>query len=470
MKLRIKVLSIGLMLILSLSACEKMIDITPNDVLLAEDAIKSPQDLQNLLASCYDAIANRLDGEAQFYNDLLADDVEKPFRDDNGFRTEIWNRNTNIFNSSVRELYQGFYTPVFRINSMDDYYDKLTELTSEEEARIRGEASFLRALCHFEVVKLWANPAGFTADNSHPGIPIRKVTSREGIQRSTTAEVYAYIISELQFAITNLPSDNGNYADKNAAKALLAMVYFQMNDFANARPLLDDVINNGGYTLSDSIDRYHPNRAGLEQEFIFSFVSVNGTDNRGDDFIGNYRNDVGTANVGIRREIYNLIKDDSTDIRGNLVGVVNEGQANEYFICRKFNNDYFACPYLTLTQMLLTRAEVAAELGDAGTASDDLNLIIARAYPGNAAKLTSAGLGAANLLVIARTERRKELFCEGDRVQSLKRIGARGTNSLVPNSAVTIRSAPWNCPGLALQFPSTEQTSVFIMNETGGCN
>ena len=51
---------------------------------------------------------------------------------------------------------------------------------------------------------------------------------------------------------------------------------------------------------------------------------------------------------------------------------------------------------------------------------------------------------------------------EGDRVQSLKRRGAADENIL-------IREAPWNCPGMILQFPISEQTDIFPLNQTGGC-
>lgn len=455
---------------LSFSSCEKMLEIRPEGVLLAEDALKTPEDMQKLLNSCYDALANQFNGSVQLFNDLLSDDIEKPYIDNLGFRTEIWNRNTNFFNSDVGGLYNRLYIPVYRVNSMELFYDKIPGLTAADINRIKAEGRFIRALCHFELVRLWARPYGYTSDNSHPGIPIRREASQEPLQRSSVAEVYQFILDDLDYAIANLPANNGKYADIRAAKALKAMVYFQMNDFANARTLLDDVINTGGFTLSDSIDRYHPTVAGMESEFVFSFVSTNAnTDNRGGDFIGSYRDDLNAPSYGIRKELYDLIMSDTTDARRKLVKIFNQGQANEFYTCSKFNNDYFGSPYLTLTKLLLTRAEIAAETGDLTTASDDVNRIIARAYPGNANKLTSAGLGASNLLVIIREERRKELFAEGDRTNQMKRIGALGVNSQLPNTSVTIRNAPWNCPGLALQFPSTEVTSVFILNETGGC-
>jgi hypothetical protein len=351
---------------------------------------------------------------------------------------------------------------------MDGFYDKIAGLTEADIKRMKAEGRFIRAICHYEAVKLWAQPYGYTADNSHPGVPIRDKASQEPIQRSSVAAVYDFIITDLQYAIANLPSTNGNYANVNAAKAVLADVYFNMNRLAECRTLLDEVMA-GPYTLSDSIDRFNQNLTGISNEFVFSFVSNNANDNRGGQFIDRYRSDTKVPDVGLRKEIYDLITSDTTDIRARLVGVVNEGKANEFFVSKKFNNDYFGSAYITLTKLLLMRAEVAAETGDLSTAVADINKIINRAYPGNTAKEATTALGE-DLLVLIREERRKELFCEGDRTYYMKRLGAFGSTSVKPVTGVTIRSAPWNCPGLALQFPSTEVTSVFILNETGGCN
>jgi len=74
-----------------------------------------------------------------------------------------------------------------------------------------------------------------------------------------------------------------------------------------------------------------------------------------------------------------------------------------------------------------------------------------------------AQANANDILTAVRYERRLEFFAEGDRIQQLKRLGAEGEN-------IVIRNAPWNCPGMILQFPISEQTSGFIMNQEGGCN
>jgi starch-binding outer membrane protein, SusD/RagB family len=447
------------------AGCKKITEERSPDAYTEEDAVKSLTDLENLLTSCYDAFANQVNGKAQTANDLMADDLAKPLKDDAAFQTEIYLRNTTIFNSDVGDLYRNLYIIPFRVNSLDQFYTKLG-IAEADRKQIDAEGKFLRAACHFEVLKLWAQPAGYTADNSHVGIVVRDVNSQLPKQRSSVAESYAFVIADLEVAIANLNEINPRssaFATKNAAKALLAKVYFQLNQPAKALPLLNDVINNGGYSLGTQLNRFNNDSA--KGEYIFATVSSNAsTDNRGSFFIGKYRSDKDNESFGLSKEFYNLIVSDTSDKRSKLVGIKNAGQDNEYYVVKKFDKDYFGVPYLNLTDMLLMRAELLAEGGNLALAIADVNQIIDRAYSNPALHQVPPAATQADVLDVIRLQRRLEFFCEGDRVQSLKRRGA------FLNAGLKIRNAPWNCAGLALQFPSTETGAGFVFNASGGCN
>lgn len=444
-------------------SCKKITEERPENAFTEEDAIKTPQDVKNLLNSCYDAFANQTNGKLQTANDLLSDDLAKPLKDDGTFQTEIYLRNTTIFNSDVGDLYKNLYIIPFRINSMADLYDRVG-VSAADRVQWDAEGKFLRAACHFETLKLWAQPSGFSPDNSHLGIVTRSENSQLPKPRSTVAETYAFIISDLTTAIANLPIANGNYANKDAAKALLAKVYYQMNRPDLALPLLNEVISAKGDAISPSLNRF--DNAAAQSEYIFATISSNAsTDNRGSRFIEKYRSDKSNESFTISKDLYTLLTTDTLDKRGKtLVGIVNAGKENEYYVTKKFNKDYFGVPYLTVTDMLLTRAEILAEQGDLPQAIIDVNKIIARAYSDSTTRFVSNAAPQSVVLTAVQLQRRLELHCEGDRVQSLKRRGAYF------NSGQTIRNAPWNCPGMILQFPSVETGEGFIFNGTGGCN
>jgi len=453
-------------LMITFSGCEKNLDVSPDPSfgLNPNEAIKSASDMQKLLNSCYDACANMMSGQFQVISDLLGDDVTAPLNND-GNATAVYNRSVAQFNGLTNSAYAQPYYTIYRVNVMDLYYEQVAFDVGEKE-RLQGEAAFLRALCHFETVKMWAQPAGFTTDNSHLGIIERSRAKNEVMLRSSVADNYKMIIDDLQKAINLLPLNNGLYATKNAAKALLAKVYFTMGNYAAALPLLNDVIG-AGYVLSDSLNRFK--REEVESEIIFGFVTTNSAydiNSRGSVFKSNYRNDISIPVLGVSSELYNLLMADTSDKRKKFVTLINPGQPNEIKASTKYNLNNFATPYLTLTDMLLTRAEIHAIQSNYAIAIADLGLIVKRAYGFGSAKLISlSSLSGQALIDEVRLQRRLEMHLEGDRLTQLKRVGAFHTPTTV------IRNAPWNCAGLVLQFPASAGTvKGFVFNIEGGCN
>ena len=104
-----------------------------------------------------------------------------------------------------------------------------------------GEARFLRALAYFFLVRNWG------------GLPIRTEANMKDrdLERSPASEVYTLILSDLKDAeihLTEKPANIGR-PTKWAAKTLLADVYLQLGQFAEARDKANEVIQSGQYTL-----------------------------------------------------------------------------------------------------------------------------------------------------------------------------------------------------------------------------
>lgn len=452
-------------LMATLTACESFLDVDPvGNILLIDEALQTPQDYENLLNSCYDVVANYKNGRIQVLNDLLSDDLAAP--NNNSDFNEVYNRNMLFFNGTIGGVYGEPYIAIMRSNSLlDALADGSTGLDAQRQTTMEAECKFIRALGHFDLVTGWAQPAGFTADNSHAGIAVRAENNINDLpQRESVQAAYNLIIADLMFAKDNLPATNGNYATSHAAEALLAKVYFQLNDFANAALYAGNVINSGVFSLevsnTDTANRFV--EGGTSTEAIFSTISSQ-LDQRSGSFTGNYRTDLGNEpTIRASLEMYVTYGLDSTDQRSRWFTVFNEGESNEYIGINKFNRQFFSVPVLHLTEMKLIRAEALAALGsDLATAIQDVNDIRERAYGGPQKNLAGSA-GASAILTAVRFERRIEMLGEGNRVQQLKRRGANG-------ESITIRNAPWNCPGMVLQFPVSELTDIFPLNETGGC-
>ena len=447
---------------ISLSSCERFLEVQPEGALLDDEAIQSTQDLQFFLNGAYAQLSGPFSGNIQVFNDLLGDDLNAP--NTNLDYREIYNRNTLFFNGTIGGQYGGIYTAVARANFIMERFDLAVDLTEAERVRIEAECRFIRAFGHYYILTLFAQPFGYTAANDHPGIMIRDKYDFELKARPTVKEVYDFILTDLEFAEDNLPSENDVYATKWAAKALKAKVHFQRGEFGQCADLCTEVLSE--YPVdTDSLGYIRFSYPERSSETIFGFISGdmgNGSIfNSSGTFVGNYRSD-NNPNPELRtnREFLELYSVNSTDKRLGFFTIVNDGAPNEFVAINKFNSDFLNVPVLHSTDLLLMRAECLAA-GDPDQAIADITAIRDRAY-GAGINPVDANASTAELLEIIRYERRIEMFGEGDRVQQLKRRGALGEQ-------ITIRNSPWNCPGMILQFPISEKTDLFDLNETGGC-
>ena len=134
-------------------------------------------------------------------------------------------------------------------------------------------------------------------------------------------------------------------------------------------------------------------------------------------------------------------------------------------LTRFTDHSFFNVPLIHLTQMMLIRAECYGETGtNLDVAVSDINTIRGRAGITSDVYLLDETATAEDLVDAARNEYRKETIGMGLWVEQLQRRGANGED-------ITIRNAPWDCPGMALQFSASEgNVAGFEFNEVGGCN
>ena len=422
------------------------------------------RDLQELLNSAYDVLGNTYNGSLQNLLNLPTDNAARPNNHDD--YTSIWLRSATIFNGTLGGVFSDLYIAVLRGNTVIENLNNPEDMLPEDRARMEAEARFIRALCHFDAVRGWAQPYGYTAGNTHPGVAIRTTTHIENAERPTVAAVYNLVLSDLAFARENLPDYNGVYATKWSAMALEAEVRFQQHDYARAYDLANQVITNGPQTFdADNYQKYvFPE---LSQESIFHVFSAiradSVTDSRNGAFRGNYYAGASRPTLGPSEELYDLAQQGATpeSQRANYFHQ-EELDGNVYHITSLFDASFFNIPILTVTQMKLIRAESAAELGQNVTqAIDDINDIRQRAYGNNMNNLVG-GTSLDGIIAAARLERRLEFPFTGQRLHDVKRIGAQG-------ESIQMRGASWDCPGMLLQFPASEQTGLFPLNPRGGC-
>lgn len=124
-----------------------------------------------------------------------------------------------------------------------------------------GENYFLRAFAHFQLVNLFAMPYVYwKAHPETPGIVIRKGMESYGgeIKRSTVGDVYDFIVEDLKEAqkyLTNtaVRSDKG-YVSLDAAKALLARVYLNMEMNQECLNICNDLMEHAPAAVTGTYD------------------------------------------------------------------------------------------------------------------------------------------------------------------------------------------------------------------------
>ncbi len=451
------------------TSCERILDFKADTTsqIPADSAIVTIADAQQLLVSVYDVTANAFNGRFQNIPEVMSDNLADPLGL-NGEYAQIYRWTSSFFNGSFGGEYRDAYIAIYRANTLLEEAASLEGATAAEVQRITAEAKFIRALCHYHVVRIWAQPYGYTSDNSHLGVPLKLSADQTPQMRATVAEVYAAIEQDLLDAEQDLPVDNGIFANQMAAKALLAKVYLEMADFSSAKTKALEVINSGVYALEqDLTKRFNDHANGsLPAEFIFTLVSTNEVvggdtlvDERGSGFVGNYRSDDPNANPALKAsaDLFTSATADTNDLRGHSwYEKRNSGTPDEFYVVSKFDASFMDVPLIHLTEMYLIYAECNVRLNSDSDGSglgfiNDLR--------------TRAGISPLGSLSLneVMTERRLEMACEGDRLFQLKRRGVLG-------EIQKIRGVDWDCPGMVLQFPNFEGTAQgFIYNDEGGC-
>lgn len=454
-------MSLLTVLVISIASCKKFLERPPEGQLNEEQALKTETDLLAFSNGIYTIISDGAfyGGRYQIMNELLGDEYRGEFF--TGDYSEIYKRQNSIFGGTRDGFYSKGYEVIARCNKVLSRLD----LATTQKNLIEGEAKLFRGIATFELVRTFAQPWGYSADNSHLGIPLRTVLDVTSQPRSTVAQVYAQIIADLTSADALLPdvTANGKFysATKWAAKALLAKVHFQQNDFVNAYKYANEVISSNKFIMDPGFaNRFS---LGLSTEGILTIADDPNGFRPAGELRGAFRSDVGLPNFRSTDQYYALATARASDLR--KVWYSNTLHAG-FNVLTKYNKNNFALPLVHLTEMKLIRAEAGAETGGANlaVAITDINQLMTRAYGGATFNLP-ANATAAAVIAAARTERELELVGEGNRTQEIKRIGARNATN------VDRRGSVWNCNGFILQFPKAENdaNTAFIMNIEGGC-
>lgn len=153
---------------------------------------------------------------------------------------------------------------------------KLNNFSTEVVDGLMGQLKFRRAWEYFQLVRMWGGMQVLTEENVDEYFTILPA-------RSSVAETYALIESDLLEAVSKLPEDWGSFGrpNRSVAKAILAKVYVTMataplNDasyYAKAASMAKEVIDSGRYSLVEDINEVFSMETEEGPEMMWSFIA-----------------------------------------------------------------------------------------------------------------------------------------------------------------------------------------------------
>lgn len=445
----IRALAVGtILLTVPLAGCDKRLDIDPVTTAKASKALNSSADVESLLRAGYATIASvdLYGGRLQYAADLLGDpagDASELFWQGTYAQPgEIFRKDITKTNSFVSGTWIQAYQA---INIANTVLANLTKVSTVQQARVEGEAKFIRGAMYFELVRLFGKDWSDGDPATNLGVPIILTATdvqnsasvlgeSSKVKRNTVAEVYTQAIKDLTDAETKLADSAPSSATANqfattySASGILSRVYLQQQHYDLAAVEADKVISSGIFRLTTPIADEFTSKINTNEDVFDTQVTVQAGANDLNTF---YSTNGRGGDISVNDA--HLALYESGDDRLNLF---NEDNG---VLTTKFDQVYGNVHVIRLAEMLLTRAEGNFRAGTEVGAKpvDDINAVRERA---KLAPLDEADLTLDQILL----ERHLELAFEGFYLHDLKR------------NHLPVGDLPYNDPKLIFPIPQRE--------------
>ncbi|AKP53480.1 RagB/SusD family nutrient uptake outer membrane protein [Cyclobacterium amurskyense] len=260
-----------------LSSCsEDFLNLVPESSITSGNFYKTEDHFNQALVGSYASLRGAKGSIASWVmGEMRSDNTHLEFNITNRGPGYIEREYADFFTDDVNSglvanKYNSCYIGIARTNEILDQVGE-SLLSEDKKAQIEGEASFLRALLYFDLVRYFG------------GVPLY-LTSVKGaddayLPRASVSEVNQAIISDLEKAIALLDPvsfpQNGR-ANEGAARMLLADVYLTTKDYSKAESELSKVIQMGYSLLDNYGDIFElSNKNSIESIFEIQFQQGN---------------------------------------------------------------------------------------------------------------------------------------------------------------------------------------------------
>lgn len=444
MKTKIYTRLLAIMLLLTFFSCEDYLDIKPKGQMIPETTDDYRQILDFIgnknsvgfridMLNTY-GITEYLSDNSQpnqtRYNSLKADQINRFHWCTNGYLVEVDQEDLD---------WRTMYGQIYIMNSA---IENIPGATGPEEvkASMIAEAKVHRAFCYLGLVNIYAKHYTEASAATDLGVPLKLTTSLlESLERATVQEVYDQIILDLTEAIPDLPAQQEYNLRPTSAAAygLLARTYLFQGNYQLALENAEDCL-----AISDFLYDLHEimHHDGRTDKFATSFTSWDDQE-----ILLQKEVPAGSTGGGYYYSWYNwcdsltldaTYDDMDNDLRLPLkFNKVSNTDYQYYEVRNRWAGEtyYYAVHGVCTPEVLLTRAEANARLGNPNLAIADLDeLRVNRFIHGTYTNYSDNTYTQAEVIQLVIDERRRELFGRNMRWFDLRRLNA------VENANITI--------------------------------
>lgn len=283
----------------TMTSCSDFLDASNKSNVTAKQSFVTKEGLNNLVNNAYQHLQNVY--AAPLFTSCFSAGTDM-YADARNKMNEALNTYETLTpeNTDIENLYTYLYSGIRAANSVS-YYAQTAQVDEKTKGQLVGEARVLAAYEYYLLV------------NNFGGVPIMKdflTTADTGYPKSSAADVYAYIISELEDVISknvlqaSTATKGGGRISQETAKAILAKTYLsaawdlnKQEYFSKAAALADEVI--AGRRLTTPFAKlWKADGSGDDnEEFLwdveYDLATANNTTSGGTEWSGYYCNYLG---------------------------------------------------------------------------------------------------------------------------------------------------------------------------------
>lgn len=451
-------------IVLIASSCSDRLEILPEQSLAGSQAFSSAANAEATLRGVYSQtqLLDVFGSGPQIIFDYQADNTD--FVGSFPTLQDINNYVTTSPNATLQAYWQVHYRVINAANSVIENVPSIQDpkLTPEISKRLVAEAKFVRAITHFNLLHMFAQPYQVQS-GATPGVPLILTSFTGEITypaRATVAECYEQIRKDLNDALVDLPAvstpTSRGRATKGAAAGYLSRLHLYKNEFQLAADFANQIIGaTTSYSLATNYSFY-----GATPTAEHVFVIINSATDNGRTGSGGWASyhrpasNGGRGDCAMASSLESSFKLEELDKRYvDLSTFVTAADGQRKRMTLKFSDaatNTDLAPLMRTSELYLNRAEALAELN--GINAESLSLVNGiRSRAGLPAWTLTTFTTKETFVNAILEERRKELCFEGHRRMDLLRKGLP-----LRTTGATASLAVFGGPKTVLPLPQRE--------------